>query len=368
MAKHNHLNVFLIVALILLQGAFETLADCRLTQAQLRNEQRLIVTYSNNAFDLIRHPTVREGTTLFMICNQNDITTVDCANNRFNRRLPLPGCNNPIQPVRELIPYDISCAFQSYRIAYTVTLRNRPHVFELYRVCFENARYRTLFTVTTVSQFFLPRADGYTFNPDDIFTAAVFASYNKRDIFNTFERLLGPNQRFFGRNEDERRIDRGHLTAAGDFMTNNMIRNTFRMINVIPQFHSINNGNWREIEEWARNGNNAPARVCSGAFDMVVHLPNRRNTLVPIYLRGTNSIPIPLWTYKIVKNRSKQRTAFLQYNNIHDNHMPPTIPREIGCVVVECPLTLTRSSALGYTFCCEPLHFKRNFHFQSEWC
>uniref|UniRef100_A0A1B0B124 DNA/RNA non-specific endonuclease/pyrophosphatase/phosphodiesterase domain-containing protein n=1 Tax=Glossina palpalis gambiensis TaxID=67801 RepID=A0A1B0B124_9MUSC len=368
MAKHHRVNIFLILALILLQAAIETLADCRLNQAQLRNEQRLIVTYRNNVFDLIRDPTVREGTRLFMICNQNDITTVNCANNRFSQRLPLPGCNNPIQPIREAINYDISCAFQSYRIAYTVTLMNRPQVFELYRVCFENARYRTLFTVTTVSQFFLPRADGYTFNPDDIFTPAVFASYNKRDIFNTFERLLGPNQRFFARNEDVRRIDRGHLTAAGDFMTNNMIQNTFRMINVIPQFHSINNGNWRAIEEWARRADNAPARVCSGAFDMVVQLPNRRNNLVPIHLRGANSIPIPLWTYKIVRNRLNQRTAFLQYNNIHDDQMPPNIPRQIGCTVVQCPLDLPRSNALGFTYCCEPLHFKRNFHFQSEWC
>uniref|UniRef100_A0A1A9WCF3 DNA/RNA non-specific endonuclease/pyrophosphatase/phosphodiesterase domain-containing protein n=1 Tax=Glossina brevipalpis TaxID=37001 RepID=A0A1A9WCF3_9MUSC len=366
MAERKHINVFLILMLMLLQATLETLANCILTQNQLRNDDRLIITFSNNRFDLIRRPIVTEGTTLFMICNQNDITAVTCRNNRFNQRLPLRSCTNPLQPARVLIPRDISCAFETHSIAYTVTLMNNERTFELYRVCFDRQRYRTVFTTTTVSEFFLPRADGYTFDPDDIFTPAVFSAYNKRDIFRTFETLLGPNQRFFSRNEDQRRIDRGHLTAAGDFMTNNMIRNTFKMINVIPQFHSINNGNWRVIEEWARNANNAPARVCSGAFNMVLRLPNRRNTLVPIYLRN-NGIPIPLWTYKIVRNRANERTAFLQYNNIHDTRVPQ-IPREITCTVVRCPLALVNTNALGFTYCCEPTEFKRNFHFDNERC
>lgn len=162
-------------------------------------------------------------------------------------------------------------------------------------------------------------------------------------------------------NEQERRFDRGHLVPVTGFMCNSLLMSTFKMINVIPQFHMINEGNWKNLEEWARNPANAPCSVCSGALDYVLELPNDQGQYVPIYFGEKQLIPVPLWTYKIITTRTGESYAFLQYNNIHDRNMPPPIPRGL-CVGSQCPrsLTLSASNEKGYTYCCDPQQFIRN--------
>lgn len=198
------------------------------------------------------------------------------------------------------------------------------------------------------------------FDPDEIFTMNIFSAYNKRDIYAQFKRLLGKRQTFMPDNAGDTRIDRGHLTPVADYMTYPLIATTFKMVNVIPQFHTINEGNWKTMEEWARSPINTPAKVCSGAFPWVLQLPDSQGNMREMYLRE-NLIPIPLWTYKIVLNRNGLRTVFLQYNNIHDRQIPPTIPNGI-CLDASCPsnIHLSRSNYDGYTFCCNPDHFMEN--------
>lgn len=198
------------------------------------------------------------------------------------------------------------------------------------------------------------------FDPDEIFTMDIFSAYNKRDIYARFANHLGNQQQFMSPNEGDRRIDRGHLTPVADFFMNTLISATFKMINVIPQFHTINDGNWKVMEEWTRNPINTPCKVCSGALSWVLQLPNSEGRLVNMYLRD-NRIPIPLWTYKVVLNRNGVRTVFLQYNNIHDPNSPPQIPNNI-CQVVQCPSNIyfNNRNLYGYTYCCEESHFMRN--------
>lgn len=206
----------------------------------------------------------------------------------------------------------------------------------------------------------MPRPEGMMFDPDEIFSMNIFACYNKRNIFYTFQRTLGNVQNFMPNNAGDTRIDRGHLTPVADYMTNTLIATTFKMINVIPQFHTINDGNWKTLEEWARNPINTPAKVCSGAFNWVLELPDQNGYSRSMYL-GHGIIPIPLWTYKIVLNRDGLRTVFLQYNNIHDQQMPPQIPNNI-CQEIKCPsnIQLIYSNYYGFTFCCNPEHFMEN--------
>ena len=195
------------------------------------------------------------------------------------------------------------------------------------------------------------------FDPDDIFTRNIFAAYNKRDIYARFKEVLGNDQRYMPDNAGDERFDRGHLAPVGDYMMNSLIATTFKMINVIPQFHTINDGNWRLMEEWARNPINTPSKVCSGAFEYPLVLSDSQGNYKAMYLREPNIIPIPLWTYKIVLNRHGVRTVFLQFNNIHHQKTPPDL---IGvCQQVPCPSTiaLSNNNYYGYTFCCEPKDF-----------
>lgn len=211
------------------------------------------------------------------------------------------------------------------------------------------------------------RPDRVRFEADKIFPLSSFSSYNKRDIFQRYQSLLGINQQYMCCNENERRLDRGHLVPVADFITNPLMASTFKMINVIPQFHSINAGNWNIIEEWVRHPSNTPARVCSGVLPYVLKLSKKINSdsdmsvsqdsLVALYLQEKNRIPVPLWTYKIVRSFRNVRTVFLQYNNIYDNQ-PPTPPAGL-CRPIVCPSTikLRNVNFFGYTFCCDEKHF-----------
>lgn len=197
------------------------------------------------------------------------------------------------------------------------------------------------------------------FDPDEIFTMNIFAAYNKREIYARFNTLLGHKQRYMPNNAGDERFDRGHLTPVADYMMNSLIATTFKMINVIPQFHTINDGNWRIMEEWARNPINTPSKVCSGAFEWPLELPNSNGKLTAMYLKEPNLIPIPLYTYKIVLNRHGVRTVFLQFNNIHSQQTPPDCLE--FCNQVPCPSTISlrNSNYYGYTFCCEPENFMK---------
>lgn len=166
-------------------------------------------------------------------------------------------------------------------------------------------------------------------------------------------------------------IDRGHLTPSADFTLVNLKRSTFTLINAIPQFKTIDNNNWRLIEEWVRARQRTPARVCTGVFDCnldaeraaqltcVVKLQDHRRRWVPIFLANNRRIPIPLWVYKIVRFRNNG-IVFLTLNNIHhtgDVHVPENICRPIICPE---DLQLTQTIRNGRTFCCSYREFIDN--------
>lgn len=178
------------------------------------------------------------------------------------------------------------------------------------------------------------------------------------------------------RNNPDHIIDRGHLTANADFGTVNLQRSTFFMENVIPQFKTINNGNWLTIEKWARTISlpSTYSLVCSGVLDCnldteqtsdkncVLQLKNVDNDLMtPIFLYDTKSIPIPLWMFKIVKRYEphNDHSVFLAYNNIYERQPQSVQPPSDVCVQKQCPLALRNTVKEGLTFCCDYATFIR---------
>lgn len=149
-------------------------------------------------------------------------------------------------------------------------------------------------------------------------------------------------------------IDRGHLAPASDFV---FVRNkcaTFKYINVVPQFSSINGGNWILVEDYARTfaSGNTVNNIVTGTTD-VLELPHSTipNKMVKMYLLD-NKNPIPKYIYKIVNS-----DVFVSYNNPFATSLPDELPCEIG----QCPNIFKRSSdslanfQSGYIFCCRRL-------------
>ena len=102
---------------------------------------------------------------------------------------------------------------------------------------------------------------------------------------------------------------RGHLTPNADFVLNEMQDATFYYFNAIPQWSSINGGNWNALEQSIRNlasKLNQDVQVQTGPWGLNGYL-------------GNNTIPIPKYVWKLVVADSKA-IAFVITNFVQDDN------------------------------------------------
>lgn len=192
------------------------------------------------------------------------------------------------------------------------------------------------------------------FTTDEIVTPAVAAGYMKRYIYNVFCDIFGQSQRYI---PDARAliINRGHLVASADFLFIDQMSSTFRYLNIVPQFKTINDGNWEKIERWVRDQliRTSQFRIKTGGID-VLSLPNESDRICDAYLAG-NKLPVPQWMYKVVRDSAGNRIyVFLAYNSIFRRERPPALNI---CQPITCPIRLPDNANDGFIYCCDPASF-----------
>ncbi|XP_065364393.1 uncharacterized protein LOC135957545 [Calliphora vicina] len=325
----------------------------------------LVIQDANNQYQLLRDHNVDANQMIYMLCDgQPKLITATCnANQRFDKALPLAEkCpdRESIVPVRfaEKVSY---CPYTLYKIGFNIVIDSRTQFLETYRVCFDQKHMRPVFTVSKAYPVGGGRPGFLQFNPDDIFYGRHFSAFSRKNTFERFNKSLGNTQTYMNPKNLDHIIDRGHLTPSADFTLTNLKRSTFNMINVIPQFKTIDNGNWRLIEEWTRHSTRTPGHICTGVLDCnldathasdlncIVKLQDAKGKWVPMFLADNRKIPIPLWSYKIVKNKETS-LVFLTLNNIYHKG-EVQVPQDV-CQQIECPLALTQTIKEGRTFCC----------------
>ena len=109
---------------------------------------------------------------------------------------------------------------------------------------------------------------------------------------------------------------KGHLIARADLYYANEQQSTYFYINALPMWQTINNGNWRLIEEIIRRTASDPKRpsnldVWVGGID-VLSLPNRTGAQKKIYLginnrTGDSIVPVPKLLFKLIYNNKKRK-------------------------------------------------------------
>ncbi|XP_017062521.1 uncharacterized protein LOC108102284 [Drosophila ficusphila] len=336
--------------------------QCRFTRAQVERTTRIFMLRTQNRLSLKRSDSSAVGEVLQMWCSPRDIRTTTCQAGQPARqgqparppafRPPLPmTCTTP--PAALTTPVqDRSCPATMFRVGYNV---GNNQFAELYRACFDTRAVRAIFVDHQVyAKTFFPQRPCVQFSSDGVISGADEASYTTRNIHATFKLLFGNNQNFIPNNRDTI-INRGHLAASADFLFGDQMCATFKYVNAVPQFKTINDGNWEAIERWVRNSvrGNQFVNVRTGARD-VLSLPSPQGNK-NVLLSG-NRNPVPLWMYKIVRNSNNQPTvAFLTYNNIYARQRPAA-PN--FCQAVNCPLPLPSTAAAGFTFCCNPATFR----------
>lgn len=111
--------------------------------------------------------------------------------------------------------------------------------------------------------------------------------------------------------------DRGHMAPAGDMKwSTQAMEESFYMTNMCPQLHSLNAGDWNELEnrcrEWAKKYNKVYI-VCG---------PIYRKQRKAKYI-GKNRIRVPDEFYKVVLIYEKQKTVALGFLFEHKKGQKP---------------------------------------------
>ncbi|XP_034122391.1 uncharacterized protein LOC117580171 [Drosophila guanche] len=326
-------------------------SDCRIAKYMVEGTNR-IFTYrdASGALQLQRTETVPAGVSLWMFCSAADRVETQCQDNgQFSVPMPMT-CNDPMRPAVTRIR-DAECSGSMYAVGYTI----EGQLLELYRTCFDPGNARVLYSQSDVYyKTFFPKRPSVDFVSDQLFSPAEAAAYYKSNIYHAFNYIYGDGQTYLS-NARDLVINRGHLVACADFLFLDQMGSTFRYLNVVPQFKSINDGNWEKIERWVRSivPQTAPFRVKTGGIG-ILKLADGRGVFEQAFLAGSK-IPVPEWTYKVVREVSGRRLyVFLTYNCTFQREWPqvPNI-----CKPVSCPVNLPNTPHDGFTYCCDPTHF-----------
>ncbi|XP_017140044.1 uncharacterized protein LOC108154301 [Drosophila miranda] len=348
--KASRVLQYLLVCIAVALGlVLQANADCPLSRPMIEGTNRIFTNRDlsgNYAPKLIQ--SVQAGEVLHMICQPDDIVQTTCEpDTNFNPPLPM-SCIYPM-PATATIVTDASCPATMYSIGYTINNQQ----LELYRACYDRTNVRALFTTHTVyGKTFFPARPPVYFSLDNVLSPADASTFMPSSIYGAFRRIFGENQTYIPFSRDVV-INRGHLTPSADFLYEDQMSATFKYVNVVPQFKTINDRNWEAIERWVRSliHGGGSLRIKTGAVG-TLKLPTDSEppVLRPIILGDDTKNPVPEWMYKVVRTSTNQPVAiFLTYNNIYAPERPNALK---FCETVPCPIFLPNTAVDGFTYCC----------------
>lgn len=142
-------------------------------------------------------------------------------------------------------------------------------------------------------------------------------------------------------------LARGHLTPDADMVFVSWQWSTYYYINVIPQWQSINNGNWKAVENAVRGKAAQLQRdiiIYTGGYE-VLKLNGKKISLEP------HGLDVPKWSWKVVKDSvTGNGIAFVTSNNpftTNVNNLCIDICDSNGWNWKE-----RKNYSKGYTICC----------------
>ncbi|XP_030383264.1 uncharacterized protein LOC115630749 [Scaptodrosophila lebanonensis] len=327
---------------------------CMIARNVVQNARRIfLLRNAQNQWSLKRTDSSAVGEVLRLYCNATTITPSTCQPNGAFRPPIATACPRP--PFPSAIPIvDRRCRGTAYQVGH----RLFGAMHELYRSCYDRRQMRVMYVDHRVfGKSFIPQRPCVAWSADGVITPGQERAFLRGNIYATFQNLFGVRNRYISNNQVTV-INRGHLAAAGDFFFGDQMCGTFKYVNAVPQFASINDGNWEAIERWIRSRLpvNSFYNVRTGAVGVLRLADERSNPprMRDVFL-GNRRFPVPLWMYKSIRNAQNQPLGvFLTLNNIYARAMPAP---PAFCRRVNCPLQLNNVVSRGFTMCCNPATF-----------
>lgn len=217
--------------------------------------------------------------------------------------------------------------FDEFEIGY----RYKNKFLRLIRGCFDKAEQITLYTVHTVSKAIVHRQRSHARSTywavGSFYTIGhvddAYKRNNQRIAINNQLGLEASSTKYISNTSDNYHLIRGHLAPKADFLYGPQQDATFYFLNAIPQWHLLNNGNWKRLEDGIRHlavRKQKDLKVYTGTSGVMV-LPNESKnkswTNLYLYLDGNKrSLPIPKYVWKVVYDEdSKAGVAFVGVND-----------------------------------------------------
>lgn len=320
---------------------------------------------NNSSWDILHTNYVKDQTSLYLICSSVHNGREMLCNRGLMQERNATGstasCSRRIRAETVSVENENFCRRQGgefYQVRYTLPAGT---IVTLYEVCYNKLSEQPLYTRHKSYGFVMP-ASTYnrpTFSRGNVVSRARELSFQAAHVYNTFVHLLGDRQAFVPTNKTLI-LDRGHLVNSQDFLTYDQMDETFKYINVVPQFRGSNRSNWKRIENWIRNlaSSSTYAQVVTGTIG-VLSLPHSvTGQDISMYLMADKKNPIPLWLYKVVQYAGICY-AFVTLNN--DFNANAQINTN-ACAIVQCPdgLQFSTAAASGISYCCNYRHFVRS--------
>jgi DNA/RNA endonuclease G (NUC1) len=219
-------------------------------------------------------------------------------------------------------------------------------------VCYNKSKASPVYTKHKIYGAAIKGAMKSNSRPSNFKTAEVPSSVSPADAFTKakqmkrFEIILGKQaNRYF---EGGAFLARGHLSPDADGIFTSWQTATYYYVNVIPQWQSINNGNWKAIESAVR------AKAAAMEEEVIVYtgghgilkLNNKNIQLDP------KGLEVPMWSWKIIKVESiNSGIAFVTYNNPFVTADPEPLCRDI-CQEHNWHFANKNNYEKGFTICC----------------
>ncbi|XP_037806847.1 uncharacterized protein LOC119600591 [Lucilia sericata] len=344
----------ILFILIIIEGILAQ--NCQLNAAFMDKKWIYATKPTANTWDVLHTDYIEDRKRLYLICNNamTNVRRIYCNRGIWQEETHDLTCPRRLKANVVKIGNENSCSQlngELYQVRYTLT---DGSIISLYEVCYSTQNEQSLYARHKAYGFNLA-ASTYVrpmFSRSNVVSRERELSFKAENIYNTFVRLLGSKQTYVP-NEKTLILDRGHLANSQDFLTYDQMDETFKYVNVMPQFRGGNRSNWKRIENWVHNlpVKNTYAEVVTGSIGILSLPHSEHNTQIPMYLMSNEKNPIPLWLYKVVKYKN-ECYIFATLNNEFNTNSSISPP---FCNSTACPRQLEFNPSLnsGVSYCCD---------------
>lgn len=250
-------------------------------------------------------------------------------------------------------------------VTISVGYKMNPFV-ELYQVCYNPTKSAAIYSAHVLQGDSITikmngaRDDNFRAEGLGVFTQIeIDFMYSQCNQLTVFESIFSSQQTFVV--YDLMYFDRCHLAPHADFAMESWKTASNYYINVFPQWNKINRGNWRQVEDKVRDHAKKTGRtfqVFTGTHE-ILQLNGEEMYLYPgnpNVPNDPNRIPVPKWSWKIVKDGpADSGIAFVTLNNpYYQAPTPPTSGHFCSdiCANYDWDHNVFKTPSKGYTICC----------------